>query len=1513
MTTGSRQNAFEQSCGLECSHVIDLWCNSLDPVFDSDSLFESYQAHMEEIENGRSASRLSREETATSSNCSRQRQLPLGQAFAIATNEFAIDTEVEKHLSRHGTLCFKTYGYKHGYVGLRSTTISHEHLPNWRNRLKTLWNDLFDAPPFLIFTIRPPPTTERNTVSVIVQMDTVPQGEALVLMQLVYANIRPAEPTVISVPYFTSRSTIFDILHIPPSSQRTAILRQGFITWLTGFPRHVHDGDFLRVLLDEPAMEVADDAISLSQNVLVPKGMDTWRTLPELPEEYQALRRERLEENAQDEEVFGEGRFVLHDPQGWMRFATAVHHNGIEQVTVIFHGLLFRTLGSRRVQLPGLHPSLIAPAINNVWPEFIGLDRRAFLVRPQPRLSFPDHEAVSIVVEFLDHLHEPDESIVPVLQECFRHGHAETERVAAYSSQVFSRTQAQIDFENCPSDIESTRIDFWVRDLPVLPGSNRLVEPGDLISIRIVDVIGTFGTFSQSFPDGFEFANSMSELSALHPKQPATWTFVGATAQGTPALLDYFQPPWEGTHDPHRVQNFFHNLLVTRGLQIDDYILHYVPSPLLTDATFIYGKRGQEGCLTHVVWSAQWNETWREQYCHYIPRMSTAQSVLERSGLRGYECSFLLDGRRVEANGILSLYPGAQLEIELDLNASSTGDTSSQQEDVDGPDEATLWQVSQALYRQGQSPKIQGLPLTCRPNADITLDFDDFIPLPEGGRIIPPPNWNAHPLLRFAADNDAVYRNRQGFLTVDCRTWLLPHGRQGHQQPRDIQIRAQLMLHLAERIRHLWRDIVAPGDALRIQHVRPTPLARGRQRQSPKLHLLVEVNRPLEDLSRPTLLSFQQISAQGLSDDVVWMPWLAADVVTLRSIHQASMLGCEPHNLLVALADRARGWMGSHQQRHVAPGAYIPVWWDLRWNADPEPVPRPNALETPVDPDDQEDESLLQRPQHALIQVASPSAVSSLVGDSCLEKVPLVEIADNPMQEEEIEAGMEAEALSLMQRAVSRSPRRTTPLSTSSHEDDNRLPVHTFRMSSSYKKVVLFRSQEMTYIPQLTRLWQLTPHNPLLAVHQVWHGPADLESGAKATLLLELAADRNRQAISDDQMVLVDIALESSSDSTVIRRVLWTRRFMTRPSFLHLLSVQEFCNSPATDCHVEKNKITWHKQDTFSREFTSGDYVRLLVRGPNTMTPAEVQVVLCEQEGADAQRYLYTRSPSHSPGPSAPSNEGGESEFEVFHDSPVENHTPIHERPSRNLKDWMAGSSKNQNHNRQGRGKENVAPAVNPQGHHLAHPYPCLQPHVSDRWCAWQVRKDDSTVAPEESGVIDVDPPSEPNRAMKSTVLCLDDLVPMPDSIQTVPCKAEGLRQMIDQLMCPGFPLEKKIHLLSFLSKIFSTSYPMTSKRTRRLIHHLQFGSTQMGRNSGMSKEQKRYQRGLLLWLRNGPMVVKRLWELNLLQSLQTQLTQPGQVLAYVTRISLKLKRLFGLCFGWVRNHWCKPGVNVTL
>jgi len=213
-------------------------------------------------------------------------------------------------------------------------------------------------------------------------------------------------------------------------------------------------------------------------------------------------------------------------------------------------------------------------------------------------------------------------------------------------------------------------------------------------------------------------------------------------------------------------------------------------------------------------------------------------------------------------------------------------------------------------------------------------------------------------------------------------------------------------------------------------------------------------------------------------------------------------------------------------------------------------------------------------------------------------------------------------------------PSCSGPLSTSSHDDESRVPVHTFRMSASYKKVVLDKSQELAYIQQLARLWQLPPHSPIVALHQVWHGPADLESSAKATLLLELASDRNRQAIADDQLILADIALESSGDGSTIRRVLWTRRFMTRPSFLHLLSVQEFCNSPVVDCHVEKNRITWHKEDTLSREFRSGDYVRLVVRGPSSMTPAQKYKLFCASKRVQMPNSICTRDlhrtlPSH--------------------------------------------------------------------------------------------------------------------------------------------------------------------------------------------------------------------------------------------------------------------------------------------
>lgn len=126
------------------------------------------------------------------------------------------------------------------------------------------------------------------------------------------------------------------------------------------------------------------------------------------------------------------------------------------------------------------------------------------------------------------------------------------------------------------------------------------------------------------------------------------------------------------------------------------------------------------------------------------------------------------------------------------------------------------------------------------------------------------------------------------------------------------------------------------------------------------------------------------------------------------------------------------------------------------------------------------------------------------------------------------------------------------------------------------------------------------------------------------------------------------------------------------------------------------------------------------------MKTAEVQVVLCEQEGADAQRYSFTRSPSHSPEPSAHSPEGAESEFEIYQDSPVENliltqqqdgEGPFHISSKTMPTHLRAPLQDCTNISRVTSRQENLED-LHSQGHPLAQCRPGFKPHVSDRWCA---------------------------------------------------------------------------------------------------------------------------------------------------------------------------------------------------
>jgi len=391
------------------------------------------------------------------------------------------------------------------------------------------------------------------------------------------------------------------------------------------------------------------------------------------------------------------------------------------------------------------------------------------------------------------------------------------------------------------------------------------------------------------------------------------------------------------------------------------------------------------------------------------------------------------------------------------------------------------------------------------------------------------------------------------------------------------------------------------------------PLARGNNVQSPKLHLLVEVNRPLVARSRPILLSFQQISAQGLGEEVAWLPWLSGDVVTLGSIHQASAIACEPQNLLVPLADRAQGWMSTWQQRHVAPGAYIPVWWDLRWNADPAPVPRQEPVDIPADPQDEDEASLMQR------------------GGG---------------------------------RECSRSPRRAedaTPLSTQS--TSTQLLAHIFRISREHRVLPLDRTSSQTLSEQVRTHWAAPERHGYTDLHIVSWPPVDLESTADETYIAEFAVDRQRQADPADRLILADIKIQEDNPTVTgshIRRVLWSRAFMMREDMLHLLSSAGLCKLTTIQCILKVNHNLWPPGDGVRRQMMHGDFVQLNILGPEAVPSSHIQVALCEQEAADSQRYVYHTSPTPSPEPTTPGGYNSDQEGRALESIEEEERSPSH-------------------------------------------------------------------------------------------------------------------------------------------------------------------------------------------------------------------------------------------------------------
>ena len=284
--------------------------------------------------------------------------------------------------------------------------------------------------------------------------------------------------------------------------------------------------------------------------------------------------------------------------------------------------------------------------------------------------------------------------------------------------------------------------------------------------------------------------------------------------------------------------------------------------------------------------------------------------------------------------------------------------------------------------------------IQARPNGDIVPDQDNQVPyqyrLHNGARIpgtiIPPPNWNRLPGLRYASDRGAVVRDEAHQLRVRIRSWLVPHDRFGPEYSKDCTIPAQLFLRLLDRLKSVWQPELLQGDRLRMRIVQPTPAPPVGEQA--RLYILLECNRPHISTRKAILLSFQEFTSAGPSPDMTWIPYLAPEVITPQIVAGALPMPCDPRHLIISAGTPDRRWLAEQDERAVADGLYLPILRDVRRGVPTQRIEIEDVLliQTGLHVNEDDDLPLLQHDE------------------------------DEPV-----------DALQLMQRSSSRSPRRGLP------------------------------------------------------------------------------------------------------------------------------------------------------------------------------------------------------------------------------------------------------------------------------------------------------------------------------------------------------------------------------------------------------------------------------------------------------------------------------------------------------
>ena len=410
-------------------------------------------------------------------------QRPLPFAFASA-DETTLDEIILGHPHAHQQLTVRTFGYKRRRLGQRSLNLKAAELPQWRHRVQALWSD-HDESPLQIFPIRPPPYIEPRTISVIVQFGEGNANEVVVLTQIVHDEVHglePTEPTVRSIPHTVTKTDLCARMNIHSTLYSSAVVKQGHSVWLTGFPKTLSNGCYLRVLIDTPS----DEAVSLLQESVPTTLCQPQVIQTRLLDDARARNtRPRL---TRSDDVPAEAPRLLPPHTGgtnrlfpWHRWEELFNNIEGDNFRFVYYGLAVEPIQTRWGSTQEMSRRAVIQLARRLFPEMDEWNLRLHYVTPQPTDPFA-------LAEFL--LGDaPPGPMVPVLRDVRwfspRHLHRELRAAAYLNTPTNKRVLIEDLAEQCMPDGDML-CSVWTRGEPCLEQSIATLHRGDMVNIRLL-------------------------------------------------------------------------------------------------------------------------------------------------------------------------------------------------------------------------------------------------------------------------------------------------------------------------------------------------------------------------------------------------------------------------------------------------------------------------------------------------------------------------------------------------------------------------------------------------------------------------------------------------------------------------------------------------------------------------------------------------------------------------------------------------------------------------------------------------------------------------------------------------------------------------------------------------------------------------------------------------------------------------------------------------------------------